>query len=197
MKLNHKIMDKCLDRITLKKSGKLLGISKRGTFVFDSEDETSVLMDFALNDYRFVNKNVVERYQEKYGYEDKIEKDILNALTNSYTSLFKIISIKPLENTLILEDLLNDKEGNIKLMDIAFSKTLTEENFLIFTRILTFKDFNMTSGVSFIFPSGKENFLVKQYNKKIRDRKLNNKPVKRFIMFYEFNKKHGIDVSYI
>jgi len=197
MKLNHKIMDKCLDRDTLKKSAKLLGIIRKGVFVFENEDETSVLMDFALNDYRFANKTVVERYREKYSWKNKVEKDILDALTNSYTSLFKITAIKPLENTLILKNLLNNKENNIKLIDIAFSKTLTEENFLIFTRILKFKDFNMTSGVSFLFPPDKENYLIKQYNKKISDIKLNNKTLERFIIFYKLSKKHGLDVSYI
>jgi len=38
-------MDRCLDCTTLKKSGKLLGISKRGNFAIKNEDETSVLMD--------------------------------------------------------------------------------------------------------------------------------------------------------
>ena len=195
MKLNHKIMDKCLDRDTLNKSAKLLGIIQKGKFVFDNEDETSVLMDFALNDYRFVNKNVVEKYSEKYGWKNTIEKDIFNALSNSYTSLFKITSISRSNNTLILTDILN-KENDIKLIDIAFSNTITHSNYLLFTRILPFKDFNMTGGVSFIFPADKTNFLIRQYNKKISLNKSGNEAVKRFVIFYELNKKHGIDISY-
>jgi hypothetical protein len=190
-------MDKCLDRTTLKKSAKLLGISKGDKFFFDSEDETSVLMDFALNDYRYVNRNIIEKYQEKFGGTDQIEKNILNALTNSYTSLFKIVTIKPWEITLELKDLLNDKVDNIKLTDIAFSSSLPKKDLLIFTRIISFKDFNMTGGVSFIFPADKTNFLIKQYNKKISSNKLGSEAVRRFVIFYELNKKHGIDVSYV
>lgn len=197
MNLIHKIIDKCLDRITLKKSAKLLGISKGDEFFFDSEDETSVLMDFALNDYRYVNENIIEKYQEKFGGTNQIEKNILNALTNSYTSLFKIVSIKPYEITLELKDLLNDKEDNIILTDIAFSSTLPNNNFLLFTRIISFKNFNMTGGVSFIFPADKTNSLIEQYNKKNSSNKSGNEAVKRFIIFYELNKKYGIDVSYI
>lgn len=196
MNLNHKMMDKCLDRDTLNKSAKLLGIIQKGKIVFDNEDETSVLMDFALNDYRFVNKTVVEKYSEKYGWKNTIEKDIFNALSNSYTSLFKITSISRSNNTLILTDILN-KENDIKLIDIAFSNTITHSNYLLFTRILPFKDFNMTSGVSFIFRSNMENYLIKQYKKKKNEIKSNNEDIRRFVTFYKLHKKHGIDVSYI
>jgi len=196
MKFNHRIMDKCLDRETLKKSAKLLGIVRSGTFVFDSEDETSVLMDFALNDYRFVNKNVVERYRKKFGWKNEVEKDILDALSASYTSLFKITSISISENTLILNDLLNKKE-NIKLMDIAFSSTITHGGFLLFTRLLPFKDFNMTSGVSFVFPPYKENYLIQEYKKKSKKIKSDNEAIKRFVTFYKLNKIYGMDVKYI
>jgi len=197
MNLNHKIRDKSLDRITLKKSAKLLVFSKGDKFFFNSEDETSVLMDFALNDYRFINKNSIEKYQEKFGGIDQIEKNILDALINSYTSLFKIVSVKPWEITVELKDLLNDTEDTIKLTEIAFSSSLHKKDLLIFTRIISFKDFNMTSGVSFIFPADKTNFLIRQYNKKIRSNTLGNEAVKRFIIFYELNKKYGLDVMYI
>lgn len=196
MNLNHKMMDKCLDRDTLNKSAKLLGIIQKGKFVFDNEDETSVLMDFALNDYRFVNKNVVEKYSEKYGWKNTIEKNIFNALSSSYTSLFKITSISRSNNTLILKDILNKKD-DITVIDIAFSNTISHRNYLLFTRILPFRDFNMTSGVSFIFHSNMENYLIKQYKKKITKIKSNDEAVKRFVSFYQLNKKHDIDVSYI
>ena len=196
MKLNHKIMDNCLDRDTLKKSAKLLGIIHKGIFVFDNDDETNVLMDFALNDYRFINKNVIERYREKFGWKNEIEKDILDALSASYTSLFKITSISRLENTLILRDLLNKKD-DIKLIDIAFSNTVTHSGFLVFTRLLPFKDFNMTSGVSFVFPPYKENFLIREYKNKSKKIKSDNDAIKRFIVFYKLNKTYGIEVSYL
>ncbi|MCJ7572491.1 MAG: hypothetical protein MUO82_11575 [Candidatus Thermoplasmatota archaeon] len=196
MKLNHRIMDKCLDRDTLRKSAKLLGIIQKGTFVFDNEDETSVLMDFALNDYRFINKNVVERYREKFGWKNEIEKDIFDALSASYTSLFNITSISRLENTLILSDLLNKKD-DIKLIDIAFSNTITHSGYLLFTRLLPFKDFNMTSGVTFVFRPYKENHLIRLYKKKTKKIKSDDDAIKRFIAFYELNKTLGIDVAYI
>ena len=196
MKFNHRIMDKCLDRETLKKSAKLLGIIQKGIFVFDSDDETSVLMDFALNDYRFVNKTVVERYREKFGWKNDIEKDILDALSVSYTSLFKVTSISRAENTLVLNDLLNKKD-NIKLIDISFSNTITHGGLLVFTRLLPFKDFNMTSGVSFVFPPRMESYIIRNYKVKSKKIKSNNEAIKRFVAFYKLNKSYGMDVRYM
>ena len=73
IELNHKIIrSSCLNKNTLLKSGKLLGIARHGTLVFDSEDETSVLMEFALNE-RGSGKTVVEIYREKVGGENDIE----------------------------------------------------------------------------------------------------------------------------
>jgi hypothetical protein len=45
--LNSKIMDACLERDVLLKSARLLHMTRGDILVFESEDETSVLMDFA------------------------------------------------------------------------------------------------------------------------------------------------------
>ena len=83
-------------------SAKLLGIAQGDTLIFDSENETSVLMDFALHEYRVNNQNAIEIYREKIGWRNEIEKDLLDALLSSYASLFKIISISESEQTLLL-----------------------------------------------------------------------------------------------
>ena len=192
--LNHKIMDACLDRDVLMRSARLLGIARGDTFVFDSEDETSVLMDFALNEYRVNNKNTIEIYREKVGWQNEIEKDILDALLSSYTSLFKVTSIFEAENALLLNDILNKKD-NIKLIDIAFSKTAIP-GLLLFIRLVPFKDFNMTSGVSFVFPSDLEEYLLRRYKKLSKKVKSDSDSIKRFISFFRLNKTDGIKVRY-
>ncbi len=192
--LNHKIMDSCLDRDVLEKSARLLGIIRGGTLIFDSEDETSVLMDFALNEYRVDNKNIIEIYRDKIGWQNEIEKDILDALLSSYTSLFKVTSISEVENTLILTDILN-KRDNIKLIDIAFSKTAAT-GLLLFIRLVQFKDFNMTSGVSFIFPGGSEEYLIRRYKKLSKKITSDSNSIKRFVSFFKLNKTDGMEVRY-
>jgi hypothetical protein len=59
--LNHKIIKACLDRDVVMKSARLLGITQGDTLIFDTEDEISVLMDFALNEYQ-VNRDSIKRF---------------------------------------------------------------------------------------------------------------------------------------
>jgi len=192
--LNHKIMKKSLGRDVLMKSARLLGIVHGDTIVFDSEDETSVLMDFALNDYPLGNKNIVEIYREEIGCQNEVEKEILDALLSSYTSLFKVISILEAENALYLKDLLNKKD-NIKLIDINFSKTAVP-GLLLFIRLVPFKDFCATSGISFIFPGSLEMYLLRRYNKLIKKINSDSDSVKRFVSFFKLNKIDGMEVRY-
>lgn len=194
MELNHKIMKSCLDHDVLMKSARLLDIVRGDTLIFDSEDETSVLMDFALNEYRVSNKNTIEIYREKIGWQNEKEKDILDALLSSYTSLFKVISISEAENALLLNDILNKKD-NIKLMDIGFSKTAVP-GLLLFTRLVPLKDFNMTSGVSFIFRGNLEKYLLRRHKKLINTIISDSDSIKRFVSFFRLNKIDGMEVRY-
>lgn len=192
--LNHKIIDSCLDRDVLMKSARLLGIARGDTLIFDSEEETSVLMDFALNEYRVNNKNTIEIYREKIGWQNEMEKDILDASLSSYTSLFKVISILEAENTLFLSDLINKKD-NIKLIDIAFSKTAIP-GVLLFIRLVAFKDLNMTSGISFVFPNNLEKYLLRRYKTLSKKIKSDSDSIKRFVSFFKLNKVDGMEVRY-
>ena len=51
LQLNHKLV-KTLSTEALNEGGRRLGILKNDTFVFDSEDETSVLMDYCIHNVR-------------------------------------------------------------------------------------------------------------------------------------------------
>lgn len=192
--LTHKIMNECLDRNVLIKSAKLLGVARGETLVFESEDETSVLMDFALHDYRANKQNTIEVYREKIGWENEIEMEILDALISSYTSLFKIISISEAENSLILNDLLNKKD-NIKIIDIALSKTAVL-GLLVFIRLIPFKEFNMTAGASLAFPANSEKYILKRYKIISRKVKSDSEAIKRFVSFYKLSKTKGVEVRY-
>lgn len=140
----------------------------------------------------FGNKSIAATYREKVGGESEAEKDILAALLSSYTSLFKITSIN--KSTLLLEDILN-KKGDIPLMDIALSKTAAP-GMLLFTRLIPFEDFNMTSGAGFVFPAGLEEYLLRRYKKLSKKVESGNESVKRFVAFYKLSKSSGLEVKY-
>lgn len=192
--LNHKIMNTCLDRDVVMKSARLLGIARGDTLIFDSEEETSVLMDFALHEYKVNNQNTIEIYREKMGWENEVEKEILDALISSSTSLFKIVLVSKVENSLVLNDLLNKKD-DIKIIDIAFSETAIPE-LLLFIRLVPFKDFNMTSGASFVFSGDLEKHLLTRYKTLCKKVKSDSDSIKRFVSFFKLNKTDGMEVRY-
>ncbi len=125
---------------------------------------------------------------------DEMEKEILDALLLSYTSLFKVASIFSAENTILLNDILNKKD-NIKLTDIALSKTALP-GLLMFIRLVPFKDFNITTGICFAFPGGTEEHLLKRYKKLSKKIKSASESIKRFVIFFRLNKTYGIEVRF-
>ena len=192
--LNNKIMEKCLDPDVFKKSARLLGATEGEVLVLDNEDEMSVLMDFALREYKVNKQTTVEIYREKIGGENEIEKEILDAFVLSYVSLFKIISISKTEKSLILEDILNQKD-NIKIIDRALSKSAAP-GMLVFIRIVPFKDFNMSAGILFAFYGELEKDILKKYKTLTKKVKSDSESVKRFVAFYKLSKTDGIGVRY-
>jgi CRISPR/Cas system CMR subunit Cmr6 (Cas7 group RAMP superfamily) len=87
-----------------------VSLVKRNTIIFDSESETVALMDFSINEYSVNGKKPVELYKENITVEDDIEKDLLDGMVNSYTSLFKIIDKDISKNIVILKGLINNNQ---------------------------------------------------------------------------------------
>jgi hypothetical protein len=91
VRLNHKLM-KTLSNEAIQTAGEKLGIRKNGILVFDSEDETSVLMDYAIYNVRIGGQNAVERYLDQSPpTPDSDEMALLNAMLEAYYSLFQIV----------------------------------------------------------------------------------------------------------
>jgi hypothetical protein len=92
VQLNHKLV-KTLSKETIETAGERLGILKNGILVFDSEKETSVLMDYAIYDVRVGGQNAVERYLDQSPPPpNSDEMALLKAMLEAYYSLFQIVS---------------------------------------------------------------------------------------------------------
>jgi hypothetical protein len=189
--LMSKILKKILDKDNLEGSFKLLDVLKGKYLLIENDYEMDVAMDFSIHEYTIDNKTVISLYEEKFGGKDKIETDILKASQNSYTSLFSVISVSSENNTVTLNDVMSDKK-NIILTDIGLSTSLSP-GLLIFTRIIPFNTFNMTSGVNFIFDRDLE-YILRQYRKFYKKSPSNIDSIKRFIAFFKINKMDGIEV---
>ncbi|MHA1492234.1 MAG: DUF6398 domain-containing protein [Promethearchaeota archaeon] len=187
MELNQKIIDSCLSHEVVKDASNLLGISNKDHINLDNGIKTNILLDFALNDYKVNNKNAVEIYREKSGLQNKIEKEILEALISSHTSLFEIKNVLIREKIIFLNDVLK-KRDNIRLIDISLSQAVYP-GLLLFTRLVSLKEFNMTSGVNFIFPNGLERYLVDEYKTLSSDVKPEDIPKNRYITFFKLYKE--------
>ena len=194
--LNDKIIDRYVGREIILLSGKYLGLVKKEALMFDNESETVALMDFAINECRINGKTAVELYKEKVRVVNDIENEILDGLINSYTSLFKITNIKRSEKKLILTDLLKNDDNPIEIIDIGFSQTAASD-FLIFLRIISFADFNITGGFGFPFNKDSEEYLLKEYKHIAKRVKSSKESIKRYVAFFKLYKRHGIEIDFL
>jgi len=193
MQLNSRIIESA-DKELFGKAAALLNMLEDNTIVLEEDYERDVLMDFIINERINGDKSVAETFLQSQSLENDVERDILNALISSYTSLFKIESILRDEKVIILNDILNER-NEIKLTDIGFSETASPE-MLLFTRIVPFDNFNMTSGLSFLFPAGREEYLLRRYRRIRRKYKAQDEATARFAAFFELNRTEGLLVKY-
>lgn len=192
-KLNHKIMESCVERDVLFESARLLGIARGDALFFDSMDETSVLMDFALNEYKVKGRNAVHAYRQSIG-GNELELEILDALLSSQTSLFRVVSVSVPESCLLLNDVMGGRK-HIALTDIALSETAAA-GVLLFIRLVPFESFNMTSGISFAFPGGLEGYLLRRYKKLAKRVESSDDSIRRFVAFLGLSRTDGMAVRY-
>lgn len=195
--LNIKIMDylfKKIGKAAIEQSAKVLGfLEGKNRLVFDSEEEVSVMQDFALNEYRINSKTAIEIYQEEVGAANEIEAEILAALILAQTSLFKVTAKFEEKGLLMLDDLLN-AESNIELMDISFSETAVP-GMLLFIRLVRGPAFNRSSGISFVFYDEPAT-IVRKYKNIYARIKPQRDSRRRFIAFFKLNKLEGKAVRY-
>jgi hypothetical protein len=189
--LNHKIIDAYLNEMIIKKAAIMLGLWQRHLLILDSEDDLSVLMDFALYEVpQEGGKNCVERYAEEIGGINAIERDLLAAMVKAQTGLFKVRQILRDKRQIMLDDLISSGD-TIILTDINFSQTLIDELVLFIRPIRTTK-FTMTSGIAFVFPGELEKELT------LRWKRLEWKgSAERYAWFFRQSKKRGFETMYM
>src|SRR6476620_2676220 len=79
---------------TLEECGRILGFFRKGVLGFESEDETSVLMDYCLYYPGPDGRNLVAKYLERSPSADPDEMDALREMTHAYYSLFQVIGVE-------------------------------------------------------------------------------------------------------
>jgi hypothetical protein len=142
LRLNN-LLVKTIPKKTMEECGLKLGFVRKGTFVFDSEDEAALLMDFCLYYPGPDGCNLVAKYLEKTPPPDgSDEMAALQAKTHAYYSLFQITEVERGVGVGV-QNLLRDEPGFI--VDVGLGNT-AQRHLMLATRIIPFEGFLMTGG---------------------------------------------------
>ncbi len=144
LRLNNELVRR-LSRDVLEEGGKKLGILRRGTFVFDNEDESSVLMDYCIHDVYRSGRNAIDQYLEDNSPDSQSdEMACLQAMRNAKYAMVIVTGIEPGVGCHI-RNLFTDETR--LLVDMGFSKT-ARPGVLLATRLLDFGAFVTTTGAA-------------------------------------------------
>ena len=144
--VSRKLNDAMVQRLptdALNEGGRKLGILRNGIFVFDSELDTAVLMDYCLYHVRRNGCNTVEQYyRDNPPVPGTDEWACQHAMQHAIHSLFHVDQVES-DVALAVTDLATDEQ--FLLVDIGLSQSATP-GILILTRLLLYEDFAATGG---------------------------------------------------
>lgn len=130
---------------TLHECGRILGIFRNGTFVFETEDETSVLMEYGIYYPGPDGRNAVARYLEKTPPPpDSDEMVALQEMTHAYYSLFQVVDVERGVGVSVT-DLLRGGTGFI--VDVGLGSTAIR-HMIVATRVVPMEGFLRTAGAA-------------------------------------------------
>ncbi len=142
--LNQKLVRR-LSKDVLHEGGRKLGILQRGTLVFNSEDETSILMDYCLYDVRREGRNAVEQYLIDSAPDPESDEMVcLRAMQRAVYSLFVVESVMRGFGVTI-RDVLSDQTHGV--VDMGFGST-AQPGLVFASRLLFHDGFAMTGGAA-------------------------------------------------
>jgi hypothetical protein len=129
-RLNN-LLVKTIPKQTLEECGRILGFFRKGMMFFETEDETSLLMDYCLYYPGPDGRNLVAKYLEKSPPPaDSEEMAALQEMTHAYYSLFQVVDVERGVGVSV-RDLLRGEAGFI--IDVGFGDT-AQRHMIILTR---------------------------------------------------------------
>ncbi len=127
----------------MNQGGRELGFLRKGTFVFDSEDEPSVLMDYCLYNVLRDGRNLIQkRLAEQPPPEGSDELLVLQAMAKAWYSVFGIVSVERGVGVRVVDIF---RQSQHLIVDNGLSRSAVP-GFLLATRVFPMDGFIMTSG---------------------------------------------------
>jgi hypothetical protein len=144
MQLNNKLVER-LGIDVLEEGARKLGLLKQGTFVFETEDESSVLMDYCIYNVFRNGRNAGAQYLlDSPPPENSMEMRCLKAMQRAFYSLFVVE--KSLAGLGVqMRDLRSDE--SVFVVDQGFGIS-AQPKLVLATRLLVFPHFLMTGGAA-------------------------------------------------
>lgn len=185
--LNHKIIETCMTDDIFETAARALGLGKNKRLVLDSEDELSVMMEYGLYEVPQDGRNLIQRYQAEKGGSNRVERDLLEAMSRAETGLFSVERVLEQKSQIDVQALTGEA-GTLSFIDINFSQSLIPDVILFF-RPIQLTDLVMTSGVCFAFPGKLERELVKRWN--------DLDGPQRYVEYFKQSKRKGIETMFM
>lgn len=137
------LLVKTIPKSTLEECGRLLGFIRKGMLVFETEDESSVLMDYCIYYPGSDGRNLVAKYLEKAPPPaDSDEMVALQQMIHAYYSMFQVIDVERGVGVSV-RDVLRGTTGFI--VDVGFGNT-AQRHMAMATRVIPVDGFLMTGG---------------------------------------------------
>lgn len=191
--LNSKLVD-TFSEGELMEAGRFLGMTvEEGddeVLYHEGELDMAIQSDFAIHELAIDGKTPLERYHEAEKWDTEIEKEIVDALRESYTSLFEVESAHPEKQLLVMKDVLGQGDSPLELTDIKLSETASP-NALIFFRPIQLDEMTITSGFVLPFEADYKDHLISVHRKVMTNTESRPESVRRFYVFYRMYQKHG------
>ena len=176
----------------LKRAGRILGILRKDTFVFESEEESAYLFDFAINDlYDSSARNAIQKYREKHDGRFAVPEEIqlLDSLSASKPSFYKIIGT---DKDKCLVHLVDDFNGDaVTIVDINFSSSPIASSLYLFSRIISIGGICMTSGAPLLFAVTQYDQVRKKFKSISKTIGLKDERTKLSATFFKIYKQIG------
>ncbi len=152
----------------------------------ESEDEISVLMDYAIYEVGSPGTRVIDRYREHTGGGDPIERELLDAMAASAVGVYRVQSIDQQTCQLRLKQLA-PAERDIIVTDINFSQSPVQ-GAVFFTRLLELPEFTMTGGAALVFEAAMQAKVSRLWAQSV--------PRERYRRIFKLHRRSGVPIAY-
>ncbi len=146
LRLGNKLVE-TLDKDVLEEGGTKLGILRDGAFVLDTEDQSSVLMDYCIYNVYRGGRNAVTRMLEDSPPSNPDELALLRAQTGAYYSIFRIEEVERGVGVTLLDLLRKD---TFFMTDVSMGNSM-RDGFGLAGRVIPMDGYSMSGGAMLPF----------------------------------------------